>query len=168
MRQDLLVDVIGRDAGRLIALQGDRRTVSSLLISLAVRLQAGTKVTLIDAGDTFNAAFLNEEYHKATSIDVRNIMVARPLSAIELKDLTLRLEASIKHQNSKVLVISGLDELFYKEPMATDDLLFLFTSVFEELLRITRTLDLVTLVGIGEHGDLAAIAGKKSDFVARV
>lgn len=168
MVQDLLVDMIGRDAGRVIALQGDRRTVSSLLISLSMKLQKGAKVALIDACGTFNPVFLKESYHKSVDIDVKNLLVAKPLSAVELRNLTLKLESFLKKNKAKVLVINGIDELFYKEQMNRDDLNFQFASIFEEISRLTRDLDLVTLVGMTSSGDLAKFAAVKADFVAKV
>ncbi len=168
MRQDLWCEDFECNSGKVVVLQGDVAITSTLLISLALRLQSSGMVTFIDAAATFNPVFVGQYYHKPLICDMHKIMLARPLSAVEFRDLIIRIEQVLQKYKSKVLVISGFDRLFYKEELDKDDLHFMFASVIEEVLRVTKNLDVITIIGVSGIGSLGMVAGLRADVLVNV
>ncbi|MBI4448772.1 hypothetical protein HY641_01970 [Candidatus Woesearchaeota archaeon] len=167
MDQDIICDEFERDAGRVLALRGDNKTVARLLLSMGIRSQSMARVTLIDAAGMFNPAFIHR-YYKTSKVDVSKMMVARPLSSDELQRIMLRLEQTIRKHRSRVLVISGLDDLIQKDILNQNDRQFLFVSLLDEVVRVTRTLDIVTMIGLSPNSQFDRLADARCDFVARV
>jgi len=139
-------------SGKILALQGDKATVSTLLISMAVKLQARSKVLYVDSANTFNPFFVNARYHHP-KINVDRIMVARPFTAEQLKGVVEKLDNALTESRSKAVIISALDE-FFVDAQGDGDTIGLFSGILSELCRVARRHDAVILVGLSNEVDL--------------
>ena len=108
-----MVDLLTvNDLGKVWAIQGPKATSAQILVSLAVKFQRYGKVLFIDANDQFNPDFIRKKYHK-TKLNLKNIKIARPFTAIQLISIINKLHTSIPETNAKAVVISGFDKLFF-------------------------------------------------------
>lgn len=152
-------------SGKVLALQGDKATVSTLLISMAVKLQSRSKVLYIDSANTFNPLFIKKNYHKHTDLDLRRIMVARPFTADQLRSIVSKLDLAATETRAKIFIISDLDGLFYDQSLDENDACFMFSQVVETITRVARKHDAVVLVGL--TSPLSDARGFRLDCVVR-
>ena len=165
-------------SGKILALQGDKATVSMLLLSMAVKLQARSKVLYIDSANTFNPFFVGASYHK-TKINVNKIMIARPFTAEQLEGVVAKLDNTLTQVRSKVVIISALDVFFVSDPEDFPgenelDRMALFSGILSELCRVARRHDAVVLVGLSnavddfENNPLRGLMKEAVDICCRV
>lgn len=135
-------------AGKILAIQGDAATVSTLLISMAVKLQERSKVLYIDSAHTFNPAFLKESYHKSTAFSLTRILVSRPFTCDQLACIVNKLEQAVRETRAKSIIISSLDGLFFDQDADEKDAVFQLSRIMENLLLLAKRRGIVLLVGL--------------------
>jgi len=158
--------------GKIIALQGDKAIVSTLLISLSVKLQRLSKVLFVDSGNCFNPSFMQQHYQQNTRLILDNIMVARPFTAQQLHKLVKKLKDH-PPEEAKVLIISSIDELFYDNEIGDMEFYYLFKVLMIELEILTQKYDWATIIGFSNKKDertpqLRAIAMRRTSFWSKV
>lgn len=137
-----------RQFGKMLAIQGEKATVSTLLIAMAVKLQATTKVLYIDSANTFNPLFLKKSYHKPPTLNLKQILIARPFTADQFAALAKKIDQAATQTRSKAIIISDIEGLFHNPLMNEHDALFMFAQVIEDIAKAARRHDAVVLVGL--------------------
>jgi len=132
-------------AGKVTLLQGDSSTLFTLLMSAAAKLQSISKVLFVDSANCFNPYLLKKISPRDIYPILRNILIARPFNAYQLKEIILRLEKTIQETKSRALIISSIDA--FHDEVSSEEAPFLFSLVLNEIQSLTRKYRLVTLVG---------------------
>ncbi|MBI2576977.1 hypothetical protein HYV84_07200 [Candidatus Woesearchaeota archaeon] len=132
-------------AGKVTLLRGDSSTLFTLLMSAAAKLQNISKVLFVDSANCFNPYLLKKLSPRNILPILRNILIARPFNAYQLKEIVLRLEKSIQETKSRALIISSID--VFHDDVTSEEAPFLFSLVLNEIRSLTRKYRLVTLVG---------------------
>ena len=156
------------ESGKIIALQGDLATVSTLLISMAVKLQERSKVLYIDSAHTFNPGFVHAKYHKSPQISLNKIMISRPFSPEQLLTVIKKTGQAIRETRAKSVIISALDRLFYDQETDEKDRMFLFSQVLDELGIVAWRHNAVVLVGLSSRIEEPSSSGLKQALAERL
>lgn len=161
-------------SGKIIALKGEKATVSTLLISMAVRLQEHSKVLYIDSAHTFSPGFVERNYHKNPHLALSRISIARPWSPEQVLALVKKLDQAIRETRAKSVIISSLDGPFLDQPGDSKDVAFLFSELMEHLRLVARRHGTVILVGLSSRvheidgGSLDRLVKDSLDMVCQV
>ena len=160
------------EQGKIITIEGDKPTISTILISLSVKLQKSSKVLFIDSANCFNPSFVQKHYQQNTKLILDNIMIARPFTPKQLKNLIEKLKDSFPEE-AKVLFISSINELFYDNEIGDIEFSYIFKKLLIDLEILTQKNNITTILGFSNKKhqrtqELQKIAIKKSDFWSRV
>lgn len=139
---------IDLQSGKMLAVQGDKATVSTILISMAVKLQKRSKVLYIDSANTFNPLFIRDNYYQPRGMNLRKIMIARPFTASQIAAVFSKLDTMILETRAKSIVVSSLDSLFQDSDLSNQEVLSSFSQAVDSLLRVSRRHNVLVIVGI--------------------
>lgn len=158
--------------GKIICLQGEKATVATIVISLAVKLQSLSKVLFIDSCNCFNPAFVQKNHHQNTQLVLDNIMVARPFTASQLHKIVKKLKDH-PPEDAKVLIIPSINELFYDNEITDLEFMYMFKFLMIELEILTQKHNIATIIGFSNKKDertphLVDIAMKRTSFWSMV
>ena len=94
-------------SGKILAIQGDKATVSTMLISMAVKLQQHSMVLYVDSAQSFNPAFVDSFYHRSRPLDLSRIKLARPFSPDQLLEVVKKLDKAVVETRAKSVIVSA-------------------------------------------------------------
>lgn len=137
-------------SGKILAIQGDKATVSTMLISMAVKLQQHSVVLYIDSAHSFNPGFIDTFYHNSRPLGLDRIKIARPLSPDQLLGVVKKLDKAIVETKAQSVFISALDTLFYFQDAHEKDLMFIFSQILDHLLVVVKRHKIVVLIGLSK------------------
>ena len=151
--------------GKITLLRGDNTTLFTLLMSAAAKLQKFSKVLFVDSANCFNPYLLKKLSPRDILPILRNILIARPFNAYQLKELVLKLESAIQKTKSRILIISSIDA--FHDEVNSEESPYLFSLVLNEIQSLTRKYRLVTLIGSTKSDDapqeVTSLVSKKID-----
>ena len=157
--------------GKTTLLRGNKETIYTLLMSAAGKLQKHSKVLFIDSANRFNPHLLRTLFTENIVELLQNILVARPFTAYQLKEVILSLKTTIKTTQAKALIISSIDKLCPEFEKA--ELPYLLPLLLNEINALTRQYNLITIIGSTlpndlEHQNIHKIIKKKVDQIYMV
>ena len=157
--------------GKIICLEGDKATTATVLISLAMKLQKQEKVLFIDVADCFNPSFVQKSYQQSTQLALENIMIARPFTAEQLRNILLNIKENITEE--RVLIIPSIDQFFYDEELTDLEAHYMFKLIMIELEILTQKHKISTLISFSHEEtkrkkELQEIAMRRTSFWSKV